>query len=111
MPDEWHDHGAHGRADQSGTFAGAIPADGLAEKGGDERTDDAEHHGEDEAGGIVGAGSEQTSDQARDEADDDDPENAHGAASAGIDVEDNRGPPLRFRHAPDRRMPADRKPG
>src|ERR1700737_55426 len=78
MPDEQHDHRADHRADQSGALVEAVPSDGLAEERHDECSGDAEQRGQDEAGRVVRAGSEQARDHARNETYDDDPKDVHG---------------------------------
>jgi hypothetical protein len=55
-PDDEHDHRPHHRADQSGTLAGAVPADCLAEIGGKKRSDDAQDRREDEPEGSLSPG-------------------------------------------------------
>src|SRR3569832_2678426 len=77
-PDHQHDDGTDHGADQAGAFVGAIPADRLAEIGRQERADDAEDRGEDAALRFVVAGVRELGDDARDEADDDGPDDVHG---------------------------------
>src|ERR1700681_4457805 len=75
VPDEQHHQRADGRGDEAGALIRAVMADGLADKGREERAGDAEHGGQDESGRIVWARRKQSRDDPRDEADDDDPEN------------------------------------
>ena len=71
MPYEQDDNRADGSADQSRTLIGTIPPNGLTNERGEERPDDTKHRREDEAGGIVGTGSEQTCDNPRSKTDND----------------------------------------
>ena len=45
VPDEQHDERAERRGDETGALIGPVPADGLAEKGGDEGAGDSKHGG------------------------------------------------------------------
>ena len=77
IPDEQDDHRSHGRAYQPGALVEAIPSNGLADESCKECADDAQDGGQDEAGWIVWAGSEQARNDARQETDDDDPKDVH----------------------------------
>ena len=83
----------HG-ADQASALVGLVPAELLPEIRRDECAGDAEQGGEDEACRLVRAGVKKLGDDARDEADDDGPENAHGVLLVGAH-NGSRGP--RFR--------------
>src|SRR6516162_6340320 len=48
-PDHKHDHGADDRANEACSFTSMIPADRLAEESGDERPDNSQYRGQDEA--------------------------------------------------------------
>src|SRR4029077_3044089 len=78
VPDEQHHKRADHGADQAGALIGPIPADRLADEGCDERANDAEHGGEDEARRIVRSRRQKTRDDAGNETDDDDPDDVHG---------------------------------
>ena len=54
VPDEQHHHRADDRGNEACALVWAIPADRLADEGRQERPDDAEHRGENEALRIVG---------------------------------------------------------
>ena len=56
MPDEEYDDRAHDRAEKAGALVWAVPADGLADKRGDECAGDAEERCENKARRIVWAG-------------------------------------------------------
>src|SRR4029079_11389509 len=75
------DHCADDRTDEAGAFAGRVPADLLAEPGGNERADDAQNGGEDETARFVLAGRNQLGDDTGNEADDDGPDDAQGCRS------------------------------
>src|SRR5262252_2068958 len=53
VPDEQHDERAERRGDETGTLIGPVPADGLADKGGDEGAGDTQRSGQDEAFRLV----------------------------------------------------------
>src|SRR5437016_10639059 len=78
MPNEQHQNCAESGANQACSLIQAVPADALADKGGQECAGDAKHGRQNEAGRIVGSWSQQASDQASDKTNDDDPENIHG---------------------------------
>src|SRR5262249_59485504 len=76
VPDKQHDHRTDGSADETGTLIEPVPADGLADEGGEESAGDPQHRGQEETLRIVWARREQARDQASDEADHDDPDEA-----------------------------------
>src|ERR1700752_4150948 len=79
VPDEQHPQPPDGGGDETGALVRAIMADGLADPGRQERTDDAEDRRQDEAAWIVRSWRQHARDDAGDEADNDDPDNAaHG---------------------------------
>src|SRR5688500_5066423 len=82
-PDRQDDDRADHRADESGPFIRAIPAQGLPEEGGEEGADDAEDRGDDEAGRFVGSAHDHLRDDAGKKTDDDRPEDAHGPSFRG----------------------------
>jgi hypothetical protein len=49
VPDEQHDHCTNGRANKASPLIKPIPADDLANKGGDECSNDPEHSCENKA--------------------------------------------------------------
>jgi hypothetical protein len=57
---------ADGRRDEARALVGAVPADGLADEGGQEGAGDAEHDGQDESRHRVGTGHDQTREKACD---------------------------------------------
>ena len=76
-PDHQHDDRADHGADETGAFAGLVPAERLPEIGRDEGPDDAEDGGEDEARRLVRAGMQQLCNDAGEKADHDQPNDAH----------------------------------
>src|SRR5262245_42676866 len=74
VPDKQHDHRTDRSADEAGTRIEPVPADGLADEGGEESAGDPQHRGQEETLRIVWARREQARDQASDEADHDDPD-------------------------------------
>src|SRR5262245_42437103 len=76
VPDEQHHDGADGRGDETGALIRSVVADRLADEGREERAGNAEDGGQDETGRIVGAGRDQAREDTRNEADDDDPDDA-----------------------------------
>src|SRR5262245_17081813 len=76
-PDQQQNHGSHDRADETGALAGVIPAKRLPEESRDDGADDAENGRQHETGRLVFAGRDQLRDNARDEPDDDGPDDAH----------------------------------
>src|ERR1700722_6235045 len=74
VPREQEDQGADDRTDEARALVGAVPADQLAEPGGEKRAGDAEHGGEHEAGRVVRSGRQEACDDAGYEADEYDPE-------------------------------------
>src|ERR1700747_1758262 len=76
VPDEQHDQRADGGGDEACTLLRAVMADRLTDEGRQERADDAQHGGQDEAGRIVRPRRQKGGDNACNEADDDDPDNA-----------------------------------
>src|SRR5215218_8325249 len=77
VPDEQHHDGADRGGDEPRALVRAIPSDSLADESRHESTGDAEPGRQQEAGRLVGACRQQAGDNARHEADDDDPEDAH----------------------------------
>jgi hypothetical protein len=77
VPHEQHDHRADDGADQARALVGPVPADRLADPGGDEGAGDAKQRGEDEARRVVGTGRQEARDDAGDKTDDDGPQYAH----------------------------------
>src|ERR1700674_5517127 len=79
VPDEQHHQRADRRGDEAGALIRTVVTDGLADEGREKRAGDAEHGGQDESARVVRARRKQSRDNSRDEADDDNPENAaHG---------------------------------
>src|SRR5215470_9850023 len=74
VPDEQHDERAERRGDETGALIGPVPADGLADKGGDEGPGDSQRSGKDEAFRLVRTRRNHARNQAGNEADDDDPD-------------------------------------
>src|SRR5262249_22184914 len=74
VPDKQNDHRADGRADKTSTLIEPVPADGLADEGGEESAGDPQHRGQEETLRIVWARREHARNQAGDEADHDDPD-------------------------------------
>src|ERR1700756_5358054 len=74
VPDEQHDQRAERRGDETTALIGPVPADGLADKGGDEGAGDSQHSGQDEAFRLVRTRGKDARDQAGDEAYYDDPD-------------------------------------
>jgi len=70
-------HRADRRANESRALISAVPADGLADKCRDKRANNAEDRGENESGRIIVPRREKPRDYAGDEADQDDPDDAH----------------------------------
>src|SRR3954447_2478915 len=70
---EQDDDGANDGADQACAFAWAIPAERLAEIGGNKRTDDSQNSGQNETGGLIVSGHDELRNDAGDEANDDCP--------------------------------------
>src|SRR5262249_5123317 len=60
--------------DEARALVGAVVPDRLADPGGEECANDAEHRGQNEAARIVGSRRQHSRDDAGDEADDDDPD-------------------------------------
>jgi hypothetical protein len=81
--DQHHDDGSDDRSDDAGgleeAVVGVFVEDQVAEKAPDERADDAEHNGHQDAD-VLPAGDEQTSHRSGDESDDDeaDDQSDHG---------------------------------
>ena len=76
IPDEQDEHRADRRADEAGALVGPVPADRLPDEGCEKSAGDSEHGREDETFRIVRAGRKKARDDARDEADQDDPDEA-----------------------------------
>src|SRR5262245_29981917 len=74
VPDEQDDEGAERRGDETSALIGPVPADSLADEGGDEGTADSKHGGKDEAFRLVRTRRQHARDQAGTEADDDHPD-------------------------------------
>src|SRR6267378_4638196 len=74
--DEQHYQRADGGGDEARALIRPVMADGLADEGREKRAGNAEHGGEDESAGIVRARRKQPRDNSRNEADEDNPENA-----------------------------------
>ena len=66
MPDEQDDQRADNGADQARALIGPVPADRLADEGGEEGAGDAEQRRENETGWIVWSRRQQARDDARD---------------------------------------------
>src|SRR6266487_6025471 len=77
VPYEQHQQRTDDRADDARALINPIPADGLAEIGRHERADDAEHRSQNETVGIVGPRRQNPRDDARDESNQDDPQDVH----------------------------------
>jgi hypothetical protein len=78
VPDEQHHDRAHHGCDQTGALIEPVPADHLADEGGQESADDAEDRGQDESLRIVGPGREKARNDPSDEANHDNPKDVHG---------------------------------
>src|ERR1041384_8557734 len=76
-PDEEDNHRAYDGANQARAFSRLIPADRLAQIGGDKGSHDAKHGREDEALGLILSRGDQLSDDACNEANEDRPKDAH----------------------------------
>src|SRR6202790_1610044 len=79
-PDDQEDHRADDGADEAGPLPGLIPADLLAEPGGDKRADDAEDGGENEPARLVRPADEQLGNNAGAETDKAGPDDVQGVA-------------------------------
>src|SRR5947209_3187822 len=73
VPDEQHHQRADRGGDEAGALVGAVMTDRLTDEGGEKRTGDAEHGGQDEAARIVRPRRKQARDDCGDKANDDDP--------------------------------------
>jgi hypothetical protein len=79
---EHQDDGADDRAEQAGGAEAVIVAgDQIAQEPADERSGEPENHGPQQAQGVS-TWNQQSSDRARDEADDQSPNDVHAASSA-----------------------------
>src|SRR5690349_21245178 len=76
VPDEQHDQRADRRGDEACTLLRTIVTDGLANPGRQERAHDPEHGRQDEAARIVRPRRKKPRENARDKADDDNPDDA-----------------------------------
>ena len=74
VPDEQDDQRADGRGDEARALIDPVPADGLADEGGEECAGNSEQRGQDEARRVVRSRRQNARDDAGDEADEDDPE-------------------------------------
>jgi hypothetical protein len=81
-PDQQYKHGADDSSNKPGILVRAIPADGLPEVRRDECADNAEDRGEYEALGRIVARCDELSNDARNQADKDSPEDVHLNSSA-----------------------------
>jgi 3-hydroxybutyryl-CoA dehydratase len=77
VPDEQHQQCAQRRGDKAGALVGAIPADGLADEGGQERPGDPQNDRQDEAARLVRARRKQAGDDAGDKSHDENPDHVH----------------------------------
>ncbi len=75
--DKKNDDCAEHRADQTCSFARSVPAERLSQKARYKCADDAENGGEDEALRLIGPRHDELGNNARDETDDDRPNDAH----------------------------------
>src|SRR5262245_10549119 len=88
-PYQQDDNCTHGGTDETGPLTLLVPADGLAEIGRDEGTDNAKDCGEDEALGSLVARRDEFGNHSSNEANNDGPENAeHGSSPPVIIVVD-----------------------
>src|SRR5262249_55720335 len=78
VPYEQDDQRAHRGGDEAGALVGPVPAEGLAQKRGEERAHDSKHGRQNETAWIVRTRRQDARDDAGDKSDEDDPENAHG---------------------------------
>ena len=74
FPDEQHDERADRSGDETSTLIEPVPADGLADEGGDEGAGDSQRGGQDEAFRLVRTRRNHARNQAGNEADYDDPD-------------------------------------
>src|SRR5262249_42618361 len=82
VPYKQNDQRTNDRADEARTLVRTIPANQLAEPGRKECACHSKHGGEQEAGRIVGTGSQKPRDNAGDKADKNDPKDrSHGVFS------------------------------
>jgi len=75
--DKKQDNGPNYCSQEAGTLSGLVPADCLAEVGGDERADNSENGRENETGGLIVAGHNELRYYTGKESNDDGPNNAH----------------------------------
>ena len=73
VPDKQHDERPEGCADETCALIEPVPADGLADEGGDESAGDSQRSGKDEALRFVRTRRNHARNQAGNEADYDDP--------------------------------------
>lgn len=79
VPDEQDDHGADSRADKTGSLIEPVPADGLANKGGNECADNLQNSCKNKTSRAIRSRRYKTRDEAGDEPDHNDPDNVrHG---------------------------------
>src|SRR5215467_13610747 len=76
VPDEQDDERAKGRRDEAGALVDPIPADGLADEGGQKSACYSKHGGQNETTRIVWSRRQHSRDDAGNEADHDDPDEA-----------------------------------
>src|SRR5262245_52437591 len=76
VPDKQNEDGTDRGGDEARALVGTIPADRLTEERREKRSRDAENHRQNKPGRIVGARHEKSRDHARDEANENDPQDA-----------------------------------